>query len=59
MVNPIDLKCPSCQVPPGERCTAPEIGGTQNSRKPVEWFHFSRIAVADEETRAQEQYPDN
>lgn len=39
------VECPACMVPAGERCTAP----TETSRRPVDWVHFAREALAREE----------
>lgn len=36
------VECPACQVPAGEKCTTP----TDRSRRPVEWVHFAREALA-------------
>lgn len=39
------VECPACMVPAGERCTVP----TETSRRPVDWVHFAREALAREE----------
>ncbi|AKL88365.1 hypothetical protein BH789_gp084 [Gordonia phage GMA6] len=38
------FKCPDCQAAPGGECTVP----TDNSRKPVRWFHNARERLVDE-----------
>ncbi|UVT31365.1 hypothetical protein SEA_MARCIE_103 [Microbacterium phage Marcie] len=38
----IDIPCPVCQSPAGQRCTAPTI----TSRKEVSWIHAGRIETA-------------
>ena len=39
------VECPACMVPAGDRCTVP----TETSRRPVDWVHFAREALAREE----------
>jgi hypothetical protein len=40
---PRDRVCPTCNAQPGEPCTQP----TNNSRRPVRWYHFKRIESED------------
>lgn len=43
-MTPIDVPCPNCQAPAGERCTAP----TNTGRTAVSWFHVARSTAAQE-----------
>ena len=36
--SPLGLVCKNCNAQPGKKCTVP----TNNSRKPVSWFHSQR-----------------
>jgi hypothetical protein len=38
LTGPIARVCPACQAQPGKPCTQP----TENSRRPVTWFHLMR-----------------
>lgn len=40
--NPLTWACPACQAPPGRPCSAP----TDSGRRDVDWFHNSRIDLA-------------
>lgn len=42
--KPRDFVCPDCNAQPGASCTRPTSAG----RSPVEWYHISREALANE-----------
>jgi hypothetical protein len=41
--DPLAWRCPACEAPPNEPCTAPTVSG----RARVSWFHSSRKDLAD------------
>lgn len=43
------VPCPACFVPVGAPCTTP----TESSRRPVSWFHDSRLVAAAERDEEQ------
>lgn len=46
----LDVACPNCQVQAGYACTVP----TDTSRKPVAWFHLTRLNAWEEPTHGGE-----